>query len=101
MESCHEPVFVEAGAAVVAVDAGGGGGDLRDAGADGNAGRVAAGARFSGCRGVFFLLGMFLVGATIVTQGGQGADRQGLAVVMGVVAAYLMVFTRMAIHART
>ena len=47
---------------------------------------------------VFFLLGMFLVGATIVTQGIK--IRPGgteLAVALGVAAAYLMVFTRMAI----
>ena len=47
---------------------------------------------------VFFLLGMFLVGATIVTQGIKvrpgGAE---IAVALGVTAAYLMVFTRMAI----
>ena len=47
---------------------------------------------------VFFLLGMFLVGATIVTQGIEvrpgGAE---IAVALGVVAAYLMVFTRTAI----
>ena len=45
-----------------------------------------------------FLLGMFLVGATIVTQGVKarvgGAE---IAVALGVTAAYLMVFFRMAI----
>ncbi len=47
---------------------------------------------------VFFLLGMFLVGATIVTQGVRvRIGRTEIAVVMGIVAAYLMVFTRMAI----
>ena len=47
---------------------------------------------------VFFLLGMFLVGATIVTQGVRvRIGKAEIAVVMGVVAAYLMVFTRMAI----
>ena len=47
---------------------------------------------------VFFLLGMFLVGATVVTQGIKvrpgGAE---IAVALGVAAAYLMVFTRMTI----
>ena len=47
---------------------------------------------------VFFLLGMFLVGATIVTHGIKvrpgGAE---VAVALGVAAAYLMVFTRMVI----
>ena len=47
---------------------------------------------------VFFLLGMFLVGATIVTQGVKvRIGTWEIAVAMGVVAAYLMVFTRMAI----
>ena len=47
---------------------------------------------------VFFLLGMFLVGATIVTQGVRvRIGKAEIAVAMGIVAAYLMVFTRMAI----
>ncbi len=47
---------------------------------------------------VFFLLGMFLVGATIITQGVRvRIGKAEIAVAMGVVAAYLMVFTRMAI----
>ena len=47
---------------------------------------------------VFFLLGMFLVGATVVTQGvNVRIGRIEIAVALGIVAAYLMVFTRMAI----
>ncbi len=47
---------------------------------------------------VFFLLGMFLVGATIVTQGVRlRIGKAEIAVALGIVAAYLMVFTRMAI----
>ena len=47
---------------------------------------------------VFFLLGMFLVGATIVSQGVRlRIGKAEIAVALGIVAAYLMVFTRMAI----
>ena len=47
---------------------------------------------------VFFLLGMFLVGATVVTQGVRvRIGRVEIAVTLGIMAAYLMVFTRMAI----
>lgn len=62
----------------------------------GLAGTLAGALREQGLLVGFFVLGMLLVGATILTQGFRvwpgGVE---IAVALGVVAAYLMVFTRM------
>ncbi len=58
--------------------------------------------RAQGLLGAAFVLGMLLVAATIVTQGLRArAGWAEIAVALGVAAAYLLVFVRMAIPERT